>query len=233
MSQYEEHRFGSQAPLDVNPSLALFLRAVWLWPSQLLLWVSFLPGKNKDQNISPAELLWGLNDKTCVAAQHGPCGNFLFSPLDFQQYWSCQLPGWSRSHCPFAWLLHLDCQVWLVKVNRAMWMAPLKWQICIGKHQWASSAPRESFHPSLGHFLLCFTMAGPNFFHHSLMLLIPLPQPQKVTSTLSTDGGHQYEHISLYLPTSLILTSILPSLLSSQLKGWHVPLLPKTIFLII
>ena len=62
------------------------------------------------------------------------------------------------------------------------------------------------------------------------MLLIPLPQPQKVTSTLSTDGGHQYEHISLYLPTSLILTSILPPLLSSQLKGWHVSLLPKTLF---
>ena len=46
----------------------------------------------------------------------------------------------------------------------------------------------------------------------------------------STDGGHQYEHISLHLPTSLILTSILSSLLSSQLKGWTVPLLPKTLF---
>ena len=130
MFQYEEHRFGSQATLDVNSSSALFLRAVWLWPSQLLLWVSFLPGKNKDQNISLAELLWGLNDETYVAAQRGPRRHFLFSALDFQQYWSRQLPGWSRSHCPSVWLLHLDCQVRLVKVNRATWMAPLKWQIC-------------------------------------------------------------------------------------------------------
>ena len=229
MFQYEEHRFESQATSDVNLSSALFFRAVWLWPSQLLLWVSFLPGKNKDQNISLAELLWGLNDKTCVAAQHGPCGNFLFSPLDFQQYWSCQLPGWSWSHCPVAWLLPLDCQVWLVKVshvNGSSQTANLCWETSARLFCSQRVLPPLSkalppvFHDGWSkHFPPLTHAARP-----------PASASESGLNSLSADGGHQYEDVSLHLPTSLILTSILSSLLSSQLKRWRVPLLPKTLF---
>ena len=99
-------------------------------------------------------------------------------------------------------------------------MAPLKWQIRVGRHQRGSSAPRQPFHPSLGHFLLCFT--------HSCSSS-PCLSLRGHLNSLLTDGGYQYEHISLHLPTPLILTSILSSLSSSQLKGWSVPLLPKAL----
>lgn len=52
--------------------------------------------------------------------------------------------------------------------------------------------------PPPGHFLLCFTLSGPNFFHHPLMLPFSLPLPQKLTSTLWTEVVNMSTFLSTF-----------------------------------